>query len=592
MKLLKSNKFTNKLYAIIFMPLAISAILMVLSKISVNQALRQHKEAGNEVQKLTVNIYETRQYMRDFFLIDTLDKKFYQTGESKSLQTLEEFKSQVILNYQVLLSDEVSLDSDTKKMILDSKKLVFKNFSQFKKLVELKRKLGFKDWGQIGKWRQKVHLLEELNLRGGNESIKSQILELRRNEKDYLLRADDAYILKLEKTYKSLRNYLRQDNLKLKEKDTYISLLDDYFKEFKSYLDIEKAYHKLHETYMTSRKKSEVTILHIINMTAKKYQSTYDFFSIFIYSIIGFSFLLSIFIVNRLGNMLTKPIHEIDSHIKDLQDIDIEVLKKIHSVDEINHLRDSIINLKNQIEDQKSLLESQARLTTIGEISANISHEILNPLTIVNSHVALLRGKLKKGNIKLEEKDFNGIDNAVKKISEICNSIRKLARNEYEPSLEHFKIGDILAPVDFLLGQKLRESNVTLSVENECPNTVIEGNESLLSQVLLNLINNSRHAVCSESEKWIKIKITENDKDTFLKVIDSGKGISKDIRERLFKERVTTKSFEEGTGLGLPLCKKIIDEHKGNIWIDHHAENTTFVIRLPSYDKNSQIGAA
>lgn len=261
------------------------------------------------------------------------------------------------------------------------------------------------------------------------------------------------------------------------------------------------------------------------------------------------------------------------------------------NANELECLYDAIETLKTRTDDQLALNESQAKLTTIGEISANISHEILNPLTIITTRVALIRSRIKKKDQPIKAEDLDGIETAVSKISTIISNIRKLARNDNADDFEIFNVEDIFIPIDFLAGEKLRESHINFSTHIEDRELMVEGNDSLLTQVLLNLINNSRHAALEQQDKWIKVYVEGKKEDIIIKVIDSGPGIPKEISRRLFKERITTKSLEEGTGLGLPLCKKIIDQHRGSIWIEDNAPNTTFIIRIPKYDKEREISS-
>jgi signal transduction histidine kinase len=108
-----------------------------------------------------------------------------------------------------------------------------------------------------------------------------------------------------------------------------------------------------------------------------------------------------------------------------------------------------------------------------------------------------------------------------------------------------------------------------------------------ISQVILNLINNSYQATFSYPHPWIKIKM-EDLGDTYrVQVIDCGEKISPAIRQKLFQPFFTTKDIGVGTGLGLSISRGIVEEHHGKLYYQDEAPNTTFVIDIPKLDTAS-----
>lgn len=109
-----------------------------------------------------------------------------------------------------------------------------------------------------------------------------------------------------------------------------------------------------------------------------------------------------------------------------------------------------------------------------------------------------------------------------------------------------------------------------------------------ISQVLINLINNSFDAIQSLPEKWIHIHCFQEDKSLVFEVSDSGTGISEEIKNKILKNfytnKVTTKT--SGLGIGLSIAKRIIDQHFGTITIKEGVPNTTFVVRIPIRREN------
>ena len=106
-----------------------------------------------------------------------------------------------------------------------------------------------------------------------------------------------------------------------------------------------------------------------------------------------------------------------------------------------------------------------------------------------------------------------------------------------------------------------------------------------LSQVFLNLINNSIDAIKDMPKAWIRCIIESNENEVIIKMIDSGNGISDDNKEKIFLPFYTTKDVDHGTGLGLSISKGIIKSHSGSFVLDDQHENTCFVIVLPHLKK-------
>ena len=108
-----------------------------------------------------------------------------------------------------------------------------------------------------------------------------------------------------------------------------------------------------------------------------------------------------------------------------------------------------------------------------------------------------------------------------------------------------------------------------------------EMNETLVAQLILNLVNNSLDAVQGEASAWVRVEFTEDRDSVYISVMDSGPGIPIKIRSRIFDPFFTTKSPGRGTGLGLSLATSIAVHHHGSLRLDTLATHTRFVFQLP-----------
>ena len=153
---------------------------------------------------------------------------------------------------------------------------------------------------------------------------------------------------------------------------------------------------------------------------------------------------------------------------------------------------------------------------------------------------------------------------------------------------ESFSDIDICNEIDniLILYYNQIKKNVTLNKEYKTVTTVY-GNRDKLNQVWINLINNSLHAI--EYKGSLGIEIKDEGEFICVSIKDSGHGIPEDMQDRIFEPFFTTKSEGEGTGLGLDICRKIIEEHKGRIEFTSRPGETVFSVYLPRFLQSTGV---
>lgn len=127
---------------------------------------------------------------------------------------------------------------------------------------------------------------------------------------------------------------------------------------------------------------------------------------------------------------------------------------------------------------------------------------------------------------------------------------------------------------------RFQNDNVKFTVEIP-EDFTFECQAQQLTQVLLNLLNNSFYAIQDSSNKWIHIDAHCDGETVEIAVTDSGLGIAKDIRDKIMQPFFTTKEIGQGTGLGLSTAQGIIKTHHGRFFYNETSKNTQFVIQLP-----------
>ena len=224
---------------------------------------------------------------------------------------------------------------------------------------------------------------------------------------------------------------------------------------------------------------------------------------------------------------------------------------------------------------------SSSRLAVLGEMAAGIAHEVNNPLAVISGACYHLKKKLTAVLDDDATAKLDKIQSTVFRINKIINSLRVFARDgEHDPFVS-YSLNKIIDDTLDLGQQKLNDRGISVSRQGALDDIVIECRPVQLSQVFLNLINNSSYAIQDLDEKWITIEVINSDDQLCVAVTDSGRGIPDTIREKIFNPFFTTKEAGVGTGLGLSISMGIIKSHSGSFTLDDTSKNTRFLVTLP-----------
>ncbi len=224
-------------------------------------------------------------------------------------------------------------------------------------------------------------------------------------------------------------------------------------------------------------------------------------------------------------------------------------------------------------DDITSLLQVQ-RTVAWGEVARRLAHEIKNPLTPIQLSAERLQhkliSKLDEADARILKRSTETIVNQVEALKKMVNEFREYARVP-EPELYQVDINRLVREV-------LALYQTTDSLENESPLPTIttaltgelppiKGDPARLRQVIHNLLQNAQDALTNIKEAVITVQTRLVDSGIEFSVTDNGKGFSEQVKTHAFEPYVTTKT--RGTGLGLPIVKKIVDEHHGAIKIQN-----------------------
>ena len=237
-----------------------------------------------------------------------------------------------------------------------------------------------------------------------------------------------------------------------------------------------------------------------------------------------------------------------------------------------------------RLEKLEEMAKRTEKFAAMGEMAANIAHEIRNPLGSIELFASLLKKDLKN------EKNRDRASNIIGSVRNMNNKISNLLlfAREQKSSMKKININDVLNEVLKFSKQIIEKENVILTVNYENVDPIIKGDAELLKQVFLNLILNALQAMPEGGNLHIETKVSDkakeereiDDSKVEIKFIDTGIGIPHAYIKKIFDPFFSIR--EGGTGLGLVIVHNIVDIHGGSIDVEsNNGKGTFFNITFP-----------
>ncbi len=224
---------------------------------------------------------------------------------------------------------------------------------------------------------------------------------------------------------------------------------------------------------------------------------------------------------------------------------------------------------------QQQLVTSE-KLASVGLLSAGVAHEINTPLTGISSYVQMLQKKLADSP---HAPILDKIEVQTDRVAKIVKSLLNFARNPSETVFYQVDLREIIQGIISLIDYKLKNLNIKLEIDLGSLSPIWAQGEQL-QQVFINIILNAIDAMPDGGT--LGIQLTQDRNIAFVKIRDTGTGISRQHLPHIFDPFFTTKGIGKGTGLGLSISYAIIKDHGGHITVESETGvGTRFTISVP-----------
>ena len=219
---------------------------------------------------------------------------------------------------------------------------------------------------------------------------------------------------------------------------------------------------------------------------------------------------------------------------------------------------------------QETRLAHASRVNAMGEMASGMAHELAQPLTAILSQAQAGRHLAKRGDVERLSTVLDDTVSQAQRAADILDRLRRWSKPNRAPS-KASSLNKTAQSVAQLLALEAKSLGATLTLELPDEPVFIDADPVELEQVVFNLV---RNALDASDQAQVTIKVREDDGTAILEVSDSGPGIPADLKPRIFEPFVTGKP--NGTGLGLALCQRLVEEMDGDIALLPDKPETTF----------------
>ncbi len=298
-----------------------------------------------------------------------------------------------------------------------------------------------------------------------------------------------------------------------------------------------------------------------------------------------------------LYNELSRPLQKLTNATRNIRDGNLDFQLEPEGMPELRELGEDFEEMRIQLKkanEEKVEFDRQNR-----ELISNISHDLRTPITAVKGYVEGIMDGVADTPEKMD-RYMQTIYNKTIEMDRLINELSfysKISTNRIPYAFDRISVRDFFGDAAEDLRTELESRDFTFTYENTvAPDVEVIADAEQISRVMNNIISNAEKYT-DKPEKKIDIKISEVGDEVQVAVADNGKGIEAknlaNVFERFYRTDSSRNSSQGGSGIGLSIVKKIIEDHGGRVWAaSHEGEGTTIYFILRKYMENIPVGAA
>ena len=562
-----------------------------------NDTARVHGNI-NQLVILTLNLIKTD---NDFFDLDANNEGYFNTRNSDFLEIRDSLLALIRLEIGDVISQKKERSYDVDRRLLSIDSTLTQYDIVFKELESLLFKRGFKDYGMEGLMRLHAHQLEEEST---NIDI-SELLFLRRNEKDFFLRHDLVYQREFNRRSNNLTLKLEVET---RQNEPAIYHLKEYTRIFNQLVSIQtkiglsstlglrnklnKLTSSIGEQYFALAEFSYLA-------TSAAQERARIFYLIVIACAVGFSLVSGLW----LSKQLSEPIAKLSDFVKraplHLTSKDLNLNFKNTAI-EVNELSQSFLLLIKQASAQMEQLEEKSNLLRkknkqlkkvnreLDNFLYSTAHDLRSPLSSLLGLINLMRHENKQDQLVIYldmlEKSINRSDAFIGQIVSFSKN-KRMDIHVQKLEMPHL-VSEVFESQKFLSGNERIRKDVIINER-----VPLYSDLSRVTILFNNLISNAiRYADFKRNNCFIKINILVNESEAVIEFIDNGVGIAPEHMDKIFNMFYRANVNSPGSGLGLFIFKETINKLKGFASVESElGVGTKFFIRIPNRSPNVSV---
>lgn len=598
----------------------------------------------DKLNVIQAQVQSTSVLSRDFFLYETTNQSFYETTRSDISDSQRAYFEQIRLNLDTLKNSPELQNQAITKSIEHVKSQIVKLEKLFDQLVQLIHLRGFKSFGLMGEMRKFIHEVEAHK----NELNWSNILMVRRHEKDFLIRKEKIYITRLISAVDVLRQEVEKKITNPTTRQELIFLLDAYIETFAQLEEVEGRIGFHNNSGLKGQLSalsadinqdiSKISDLILKRATNIRYNLKLIFLGLFIMTLILVA-ISGYFVAQKLG----KPIQQLSDSIYQViasnfsSEAQISPRKQMDEVGKLardfSYMHTQVIEygekLRHQTEEvatQRDLLETQNKKIIEAQSNIELANERLRGINEnLEKIVAERTEELSKTNEELDTFIYRASHDLKGPIARILGLVQLgHIETQDDQAIQYFKrlltnvqemdfVLDKLLMINYLNKGVRRYSRVTFSDIWNCVDQALNhliayhkvelsvdimydkpffSDQELLTVILQNLVENAIifHDPDLAKPPCIRVQLASEGNQFIIAVEDNGIGIPSEYHEKIYNMFFRASELSKGSGLGLYITHKAVQALDGDICVQSQiGKYTRFSIDLPHRNPNKKV---